>query len=232
MEEFIDNFKLENCWYKDTCKKVNTDDCDMTCVRYVKMDYLVKKSLITEHQQRNLKLIPDEIDLKEFERLKNIQTSIKQFVNENNSLLIYSENVGNGKTTWAVKLLLSFLDSIWLETMLRPRALFISVQEYLQLKTAFNFQSEELDYIDDNLYKVDLIVWDDVGVKALGVREQTILGSIIDKRLRLGLSNIYTTNLSAEQLLLNMGERLYSRIYNTSTIIHLQGDDKRGAAKW
>jgi DNA replication protein DnaC len=57
--------------------------------------------------------------------------------------------------------------------------------------------------------------------------ELTHLLNIIDNRLALGKSNIYTSNLNRQQLYNALGERLTSRIANMSIDIELHGSDKR-----
>ena len=51
--------------------------------------------------------------------------------------------------------------------------------------------------------------------------------NIIDNRLALNKSNIYTSNLNRQQLYNALGERLTSRIANMSIDIELFGADKR-----
>ena len=71
------------------------------------------------------------------------------------------------------------------------------------------------------------MVWDDIAAKMGSEFELTHLLNIIDNRLALGKSNIYTSNLNRQQLYTALGERLTSRIANMSIDIELFGADKR-----
>lgn len=55
--------------------------------------------------------------------------------------------------------------------------------------------------------------------------------SIINTRLNNGKSNIYTSNLSGDELQEKIGDRLYSRIINLSEDIEFFSFDKRGIIK-
>lgn len=85
-----------------------------------------------------------------------------------------------------------------------------------------------MDYINENVLEADLVVWDEVAIKNLSNYDHEHLLSMINVRLDQGKSNIYTSNLSKEDLYEKVGERLYSRIVNLSTVIELRGSDKRG----
>jgi DNA replication protein DnaC len=67
----------------------------------------------------------------------------------------------------------------------------------------------------------------DIAAKMGSEFELTHLLNIIDNRLALGKSNIYTSNLNRQQLYNALGERLTSRIANMSIDIELRGSDKR-----
>ena len=71
-------------------------------------------------------------------------------------------------------------------------------------------------------------MWDELGIKNCTQFEFENLLNMINSRIDLGKSNIYTSNLSREELLERVGERLYSRIINLSYDVELNGVDKRG----
>ena len=84
-----------------------------------------------------------------------------------------------------------------------------------------------MDYIKENVFEADLVIWDDIAAKMGSEFELTHLLNIIDNRLAAGKSNIYTSNLNKNQLYTALGERLTSRIANMSIDIELFGADKR-----
>jgi DNA replication protein DnaC len=192
---------------------------------------LANSSLLTEKQQQPITLNAPSVDLQSYCELKNIKENIESFISEGNNLLIESETTGNGKTSWAIKLLMSYLDSMWVRAPLEPIALFVNVPTFIfEMKSAFG-NSTDNDYVNtikENVSKCDLIVWDDIGLKTLTAYEQDLLYTYINRRLDLGKSNIFTTNLTEEDFKQYMGDRLYSRIYNNSKIITFYANDHRG----
>jgi DNA replication protein DnaC len=93
-------------------------------------------------------------------------------------------------------------------------------------KNNISAKDEHLAEVIKLIPKVDLIVWDDIGIENLTQYEHDILISYIDQRVLEGLSNIYTGNIQPDDLATKLGERLASRI-NYSTKIELQGGDMR-----
>jgi DNA replication protein DnaC len=68
----------------------------------------------------------------------------------------------------------------------------------------------------------------DLGTKVGTEFEVENLLNIINNRIDNGKSNIYTSNIVPEDLKHCIGERLYSRTVNLSSVIELKGQDKRG----
>jgi DNA replication protein DnaC len=58
--------------------------------------------------------------------------------------------------------------------------------------------------------------------------EINYLLSLIDGRIALGKSNIYTSNANRQEIYTSLGNRLASRICQFSTDIEFHGADKRG----
>jgi DNA replication protein DnaC len=97
----------------------------------------------------------------------------------------------------------------------------------LALKDNITAKNAYVDYVKENVLEADLVVWDDIAAKVGSEFELNHLLNIIDNRLALGKSNIYTSNLNRQQLYTALGERLTSRIANMSIDIELFGSDKR-----
>jgi DNA replication protein DnaC len=231
----------DKCWMKDKCKKylnLNKEcECrnsDIFCTKLFKLDALFTNSCLSNSQRKTTDLQLDQTRKDEgaYHDLAEIKKNIVQFVNEGENLYIHSSICGNGKTEWAIKLLQEYFYSIWPETSLTTRGLFINVPRFLlSLKESISKQSLYIDHIKDTVLDADLVVWDEVGVKALTEYEHEHLLNLINTRLDIGKSNIYTSNLSKDELRTKMGERLYSRIQNMSKDIEFFGCDKRGLKK-
>lgn len=223
-----------DCFVKDTCKKYRKDSsCDSSdfCIKLFKLEELYNQSLLSESQRKRIGLVLDSdlSDEKAFEHLSNIERNITQFVNNGDNLFIYSSNVGNGKTSWAIRMIQSYLGSIWPESSITCRALFVNVPRFLlSLKASISKTDEYVEHIKEHILDVDLVIWDEVGVKSLTAYEHEHLLNLINTRLDKKKSNIYTSNLYGDVLREKVGDRLYSRIINLSINIELKGKDKRG----
>ena len=149
------------------------------------------------------------------------------FVNNGESLYICSHNTGNGKTSWALKLMYKLFSSQYDEVFIEePLALFIYVTDFLlQLKDFNNPLSQKyLNYVKT----VPLVIWDDIGTGTLSDYDYTQLLTYINARQQAQLSNIFTSNLiTLDELSSKVGDKLASRIFNSSTIIELKGKDMR-----
>lgn len=212
------------CWYKESCR----DNCDM-CTVFVQMNWQMQHSGLPKAKQRPIALYLTEDnsgDEKAFYRLADIRKDIVQFVNEGKNLYICSNWTGNGKTSWAIKMLHTYFHYTAVDNYDNLKGMFVSTTELLlQLKDFNNPVSKQ--YIE-NLKNVDLVVWDDIAVSGMSQYDFTQLYTIIDKRILSEKSNIFTSNQpTVEGFAKMMGNRLASRIYYTSEIVELKGKDMR-----
>ena len=112
------------------------------------------------------------------------------------------------------------------------KALFINVPKFLlSLKDNISNKNEYIEHIKNNVLEADLVVWDEVGTKGLTQFEHENLLSLINTRIDMGKSNIYTSNVDGDTLRSLLGDRLYSRIISYSDDIEFQGKDLRGVFK-
>lgn len=203
----------------------------MMDIKEFKLNYLFDKALLSGAQRKkiSLRIDDDDTDLEEFKVLKDIETNIVEFVNQGNHLYIHSTGCGNGKTSWAIRMVQTYFENIWYKTELKCRALFINVPRYmLAIKDNISDKSEYVTYIKANVLQADIVIWDEVGSKGLTQFEHENILSLINARIDAGKSNIYTSNLSDIELNNALGNRLFSRISNMSYNIELHGSDKRG----
>lgn len=225
MVEMIEENK--NCWLQEQCNHV---DCDKFCLRRFKLNFLYEEAMVSIKQRTRipLKLDSDKLDKENFDYLASIEKNIDKFVSDGGNLYIYSSTTGNGKTSWALRMIQAYLNKIWYESELTCRALFINVPRYLlAIKDNISQKSDYVQHIKDNVLDADLVVWDEVGTKGLTQFEHENILNIINARIDLGKANIYTSNLSDEELHNAVGDRLYSRIAILSDGVELFGSDKR-----
>lgn len=219
------------CWLKDKC---NHKDCDKFCVRLFKLDKLYDEALIPLKQRYHIDFILDNngTDREAFKKLKNISDNIEDFVKQGKNLYIHSTQCGNAKSSWAIRMIQSYFNTIWPKSDLKCKALFIHVPTFLlSLKDNITNKNEYIEHIKQNVLNCDLVVWDEIGTKTSTQFEMENLLSIINTRLNNGKSNIYTSNLSGDELQEKIGDRLYSRIINLSEDIEFFSFDKRGIIK-
>lgn len=213
----------EDCLYKDVCNML----CVSSCLRYRMMNTLLDMSNIPKSQQTIHRLQPEDIDMRAFEQLADIQSDIKTFVNNGGMLYIYSKNCGNGKTTWTIKLMLQYFDEIWAYSGFEPKGIFINVPTFLiKSKDIISNPDEKFIQMRDRLSNVDLVVFDDISASKLSAYDYNTLMGYIDTRLFNQKSTIFTGNVPPENLSSIVGERLASRICN-GTKIEFKGRDMR-----
>ena len=217
----------QQCYLYENCNHI---DCNSFCVKKFKLDYLYDNALFSDFQRRYMTLYIDDnqTDLEQFNRLAVIQDNIMTFVNRGDNLYLYSKNCGNGKSSWALRLVQSYFNKIWSKSKLECKALFINVPKYLlALKDNISEKSDYIAHIKENILDCDIVIWDDICNKFGTEFELTNLLNVIDYRISHNKSNIYTSNINPNDLSQYMGDRLASRIANCSEIIELKGKDKR-----
>ena len=216
---------INQCWYKRIC----TEKCTENCIRYKLMYSLFKQSNLPEALWDYKSLTCEDKDYQSFKELQAKSDAILNFIEAGNNLYIYSENCGNGKTTWAIRLMYSYFDKIWHKSCFDCKALFVSVPKFLyNCKRSISQDVKGFEELCNLISEVDLVIWDDIGEMKASDYEHQILFQYIDDRINSKKSNIYTSNKNKEQLEDVLGVRLASRIYNCSECIEFLEEDKRG----
>ena len=192
------------CYAETYCKK-RKNECNEFCDGYRLLRALYKMSRIPERYCYNIPLVPEGKDLGAFEALNDFMKSVEERVEKGEGLYIWSESTGNGKTSWACKILSYYFRKVAFKSGLENEGLYIYLPTFLDdLRQSYDDPTE----------------W---------VNERLL--SIINTRMMKGLSTIYTSNCSLDDIGKRMGERIRSRIRGSVTEIHLTGQDKRGGVK-
>lgn len=218
---------MAECVYASVCTQMYRG-CEEDCVRWKEMSTLLENSQLPVRQWYPKSLSPDDCDYDAFCELAEIKDNIVKFVDEGESLYLYSTTTGNGKTSWAVKLLLKYFDNVWPGNGFRPRGLFVHVPTLLL--TLKNFEKKgdaDILALKDSLADVDVVVWDDIASVSLSNYDYGQLIMYIDQRVFSRKCNIFTGNLGRADLDKALGSRLASRVWNASRKIQLKGPDKR-----
>lgn len=86
--------------------------------------------------------------------------------------------------------------------------------------------SGELNVVQE-LTKIPVLILDDIGVEKLSEWVREKLNTIIHFRNSRALKTIYTSNVLPDQIAIQFGNRIASRIHQDCEIIHLKGPDRR-----
>ena len=217
-----------DCIYSKVCTLTDTDKCGMDCFRYNQMKKLLDYSNLPKHLQTTFNMVAPAEDETAWNKLRKYKTNILKNVQEAKNLYIWSPYCGNGKTTWAVRMLLSYLNEIWSQPVLRPRAVYIQVSELFDRERC-NIENPDLYYqaLRSSLFTADLVVWDDLGSTRVTDFNALTLLNIIDTRSIRGLCNIYTSNVGGAKVGEMYGSRLQSRIWENSYKVRLSSSVDR-----
>ena len=195
------------------------------------IDTYINNSNIPKRYQNENRLSPSTVDEVTFRELNQIKLNINQFVTDGNNLLIYSSHTGNGKTSWATKILLEYINKNG-KVMFSNTCpgLFINVSNFLNKKKLAISDSSLLNEVhttEQKILNANLVIFDDLGVKDISPYEMNSLYYWIDERTSNLKSNIYTSNLNPRQLETILDPRIYSRVINYSIIKEIKGGDNR-----
>jgi len=213
---------IMNCWFKENCKIANTEGCSVSCIKYAEVNFLFESSGIPKKQR--IALDCPVVDKDVYDYLANLD--IANLSEKDLNIFICSTKVGNGKTSWAMKLLQRYIAKKALGNGFRDICRFVHVPT--QLSKFKDFNNEKQEHQKETLINMDLIVWDDIGMPISDFDRQQLL-NIIDRRILLGKANIYTSNVvEYDYLEESIGARLASRVFNYSEVVVFKSKDKRG----
>ena len=222
-------FNKDRCWFRSKCSNYNTENCHCACSIYFQYYYLVNLANIpTNKQQPKDLVLHAKNDIKQFEYLNNVKDNINKFVRDGCNLYIYSENFGNGKTTWAIKLMSKYFSNICMNNGTRCRGLFINVDDFLMAKkNQIKHPDHRFTEMERLIPDVDLIIWDDIGATKLKEYDHQVLFPLINSRILNNKANIFTSNVIDNEFANNVGGRLASRIIDTSNIVEFMNTSQR-----
>lgn len=221
--------RFKNCLYHSVCDYETP--CKNACLRYSVTKYMLEHSNIPKSKWGVNTLVPDDCDVKAFEQLAYIRENIVDFTTQGNSLYIYSTTCGNGKTTWATKLMLQYFNDVWEHTGYNSRGVFINVPTFLYTcKSIISKPDEDFENLRKSIFSVDLVIWDDIAAAKMSDYDYGILLTFIDNRVVSNKSNIYTGNIIPSELERYVGTKLSSRILEGAKIQLKGGDRRNGTA--
>lgn len=216
------------CFAESYCKRARSE-CSELCGGYRVLRALYTLSRIPVRYQYNIALKPEPADVKAFEALNDFKENIVRNVEEGNGLYIWGKSTGSGKTSWACKIMSYYFRKIAFNSGLENEGLYIFLPTFLEdLRNSYDNPDPDFEQVLDMLKKCKLLIIDDIGAERVTewVRERLV--SIINTRVGAGLSTIYTSNLSPEELKEGLGDRISSRVLGSSGVVEITGADRRG----
>lgn len=218
----MENSRNTDCWYIDNCE----EDC-RKCVVYPQMKWQFDNSGLPKSKYMPIHLRPQSNDVRAFNKLADIREDIDEFVEQGKNLYICGKIPGNGKTSWAIKMLQTYFHYVAEGNLFTVKGMFVSVPELLlRMKDFNNPLSNEYK---ENLKSCDLLILDDIATTNVSQYDYLQLFSLIDGRMLANKSTIFTSNVTdIKQLEEVIGERLASRVWGNSIIVEIKGGDMRG----
>lgn len=215
------------CYAEHYCKK-DRSECSEVCGGYRVLRALYTLSRIPVNYQYNIPLMPDKRDIPNYEELEKFMHNIIEKVEAGEGLYIWSENTGTGKTSWACKIMGYYFRKIAFRSGLENEGLYIYLPTFLEdLRSYYDNPTPEFDEELEMVKKCKLLIMDDLGAEKPSDWVAERLLSFINTRVSNGLSTIYTSNISIDELGAKMGKRIRSRIVGSVSVINLTGKDRR-----
>ncbi|WP_404469398.1 ATP-binding protein [Sutcliffiella horikoshii] len=156
---------------------------------------------------------------------ENVIRFIKDFFDSslNNYNLLIMGNPGTGKTHLCVAAARTLKEKSF-------KVGFLTTGQLLtKIKSTFNKASmKTVEEILHDLKKLDVLVLDDIGSEAISGNDdwrKAMIFEVVESRS--GKPTIYTSNLTETDLLVAVGPRVFSRLYDNTKFIDLFTDDYR-----
>lgn len=120
------------CYASDYCQK-DKSSCSDVCGGYRVLRALYNLSRIPERYRYTIALKPENgEDLEAFTKLDNYKNDVLSMVDEGRGLYIWGKSTGNGKTSWACKIMSYFFRKIAFNTGLENEGLYIFLPTFLE----------------------------------------------------------------------------------------------------
>lgn len=196
-----------------------------TCTEFKKINsYLTESNIPKEYTVKKTLSVSNRNDVDTFKALQLAAVNISYHVDQGDNFYICSVTPGNGKTTWATKLMINYFlkrGNFAVESVV---GMFVSTSDMLATLADKSFSSSDANkYYRHKLETAELLILDDlITERRYNGDELTILKTIVENRLGAGLPTIYTCNVVDREMLNNeLGPQIASRILETATIYEI-----------
>lgn len=195
-----------------------------------KVRQLLAESGVPKKYFEPQELVLRSVDYDAWNWLEDYRCNVVEHVKNGKSIVITSPTVGNGKTSWAIRLLQRYIAETALDGRLVDKAVFCVSSSMLEIFGDFGYFETSIEFFDylNRLKNCDLLVIDEIGSGRITQVSYNHFYDLVNYRVDNNLATIYTTNYNDEQIKDALGERLYSRIYDMSTVIEFSASNVRG----
>jgi DNA replication protein len=195
-----------------------------------KVRQLLAESGVPKKYFEPQELVPRAVDREAWDWLNNYRENVVENIQNGKSIVITSPTVGNGKTSWAIRLLQRYIAETALDGRLVDKAVFCVSSSMLEIFGDFGYFETSIQFFEylNRLKRCDLLVIDEIGSGRVTQVSYNHFYDLVNYRVDNNLATIYTTNYNDEQIKDVLGERLYSRIYDMSTVIEFIASNVRG----
>jgi DNA replication protein DnaC len=231
-QEFV--FDANKCVVSRTCRRGN---CNDSCAIYYKTEYIYK---INNMPKKYKDWVSNDLDKIMPEDVEMGINHVKRLVLDENytkGVYLYGD-VGAGKTALGMVLLNDFLRRTidrykimeYVDNKFTP-ILFVPFSQYAEAYKGrySNPASDLLNTINQNVYRSNLVMIDDIGFDGQTKTTIDLLFNIVDDSMSNERSLILTGNLHPQKLKDVLGLRLASRIVNGCECIEVRSSDLRGS---
>jgi len=204
------------CQASNRCPKFGQDNfCNKSCYGYLSLQILFEQSQIPLRFQNWFRHnIPfSKRNPTATKAIRNYINNFPKHLEKGEGLYFFGQAPGTGKTTAACIIGNEFILANTFAARQRCQVLFVNCSELMErLRKAINFTDDGLAEYLHLIDTVPLLILDDIGAERPSdwVRERFY--NIINRRYNNLRPIIFTSNLSLDELEVNLGERIRSRV--------------------
>lgn len=210
----------ENCWFNKSCNLADTAECTEYCTKYYKIKYLMDLANIPSNNQRIIELRPIKANVEAFTKLNKVKSDINKFTSNGYNLFISEPGSTIISKQWAIKIMQSYINTIWAESELVSRTYIFYVPELVNmLMEKISDNSDDFTKLKKIMQDADLLIWDFLPVTNLTQYQRSQLLTLLDERLNKNKSNIITSANNIDYIQNNLGTDFISRL---DRFIHIE----------
>lgn len=210
------------CVIFESCKLAGKPECTEYCWKKIQIRYQLNVSGMPADYMfdTRMKKAKSDKDFKQFVELAswvNDRTKLYWRIKQKSEgMFLYSKSKGNGKTSWACKIMLNYLRGLpnTMESFEKPLVQFVSVPSLFDtLRSGMDNPTPELRQLEEIIKTCDLVIFDDIGAESPSKWVKEKLYIYINERSANGRATIFTSNLTIEELEDTLGDRITDRIW-------------------